>query len=114
MVVVDIISNNNSFTKFVEVEDPLTYTKNEIPKSNNKFKGTVKIKNDIKNNPPIVQIKIELLNNITIIAIKIKDDIVSTNKITKKKKSSTGPISFSLSFNINNFNKLLPEIICLI
>lgn len=35
----------------------------------------------------------------------INETIVKKNKIANKKKSSTGPTSFSVSFRINNLEK---------
>jgi hypothetical protein len=49
--------------------------------------------------------KKELLKIIVIIDIKTKENKTIKNNITKKKKSSIDPISFSFSFNINNLTK---------
>jgi hypothetical protein len=79
----------------------------------NKLTGTVKIKKETNNKLPKVQIKIELCNTITNKDTTINEQSVNTNKIAKKKKSSTGPTSFSLSFNINNLTKLFKYNNCL-
>jgi hypothetical protein len=82
------------------------YTKKEIPKSINKFTGTVKINKDTNNKLAKIQTKTELCNNITNNDTITKEHKVKINRIAKKKKSSTGPTSFSLSFKMNNLVKL--------
>ena len=42
----------------------------------------------------------------------INETIVKKNKIANKKKSSTGPTSFSVSFRINNLEKEFKVLIC--
>jgi hypothetical protein len=63
------------------------------------------VKAQIKNLPCIIKKKKEE---------NINENKVNINNTTKKKISSTGPISFSLSFIIKNFAKELTSIICLI
>jgi hypothetical protein len=58
----------------------------------------------IRINDPNAQISTLVCINRKNIEININEKIVNINKITKKKKSSTGPTSFSLSFNIKNLD----------
>jgi hypothetical protein len=111
-VAVEIISNNNSFISELLDAEPLIYTKNDIPKSTNKLTGIVNIKKETNSKLPKAQIKIELCNRITMKDTIMKEQRVNKNKIAKKKKSSAGPTSFSVSFKINNLVKLFKEIIC--
>ena len=113
-VAVEITSNNNSFIKEVLEAEPLTYTKKEIPKSINKLTGTVNIKKDTKSKLPNIHTKIELCNIIANNETITKEQSVRINKIIKKKKSSIGPTSFSLSFKINNLANVFKDFNCLI
>lgn len=108
------MSKRSSLIKLELELEPLIYTKNEIPKSINKLTGIVSIKIASKNKAPNIQIKIDVLVMITIIEL-IKKELITTKKrIAKKKKSSTGPTSFSLSFKMNNLTKLFINVSCLI
>jgi hypothetical protein len=90
------------------------YTKNEIPKSKNKLVGTVKISVATSSKLPIAHRYTLLCIKITKNDINTNDESVNKNSIANIKKSSTGPISFSLSCNIKNFDKKLFAVNCLI
>lgn len=84
-VVVDIISNNNSFTRLLPEAEPLIATQKTIPKSINKLTGIVNTKKANKSNEPNAQTNILLCINNNVIDVKIKRLIVKINRTAKKK-----------------------------
>ena len=84
-VVVDIISNSNSFIKLLLDADPFIATQKTIPKSINKFTGIVKIKNVNNKNAPIAHIKILLWISSKNIEVNINKLIVKKKRTAKKK-----------------------------
>lgn len=84
-VVVDMISNSNSFTKLLLDADPFIVTQKTIPKSINKLVGIDSISILNKKRAPMPQISIFVCNKISDTVEKINVVIVKNNSIAKKK-----------------------------
>lgn len=83
-VVVDIMSNTNSFIMLLLEADPLITVQNTIPKSINKLTGIVKINSVNKKKPPNAHKKMLVCKISKKIAENTKIKTVKKNNIEKK------------------------------